>query len=276
MSSSKIRTGVGQSLERSHGPSPAISRGHSPACSPSRGLSPSYRRVNDEVVLAFFKNPKFQSLQPYQFSVANLEYCLKDVEKGDEEQLFRELEVHGLPQKILFRQLLKELRDAEAEKSVFQKKSLSQLHKVIIMSRPTTPGLKLRYPQTEGLSKMQTCFANPALKKSFLLVLPTGCGKTKTMAFAPFITHAKKVLILTPFISLANQVSSRFFICNVGCLVWFFMSLRVTSYTNSTRSVLEVLKDKSPRLESTRHRPLKNYLILQFVSQRIRLIYSMI
>jgi superfamily II DNA or RNA helicase len=55
------------------------------------------------------------------------------------------------------------------------------------------------------VEKLHKAFKTPGTKE-FLVVLPTGCGKTLIMALAPFAANAVQVLVLTPSKMLSRQV----------------------------------------------------------------------
>jgi superfamily II DNA or RNA helicase len=63
----------------------------------------------------------------------------------------------------------------------------------------------LRIPQCDALAKLRAAFKSG--KNDFLVVLPTGCGKTIVMALAPFTANAMKVLVVTPTVLIKQQVN---------------------------------------------------------------------
>ena len=70
----------------------------------------------------------------------------------------------------------------------------------------TSGALQLREPQSASLLKMCR-FLEPAEGgEKFLVVLPTGCGKTLVMSLAPFILDAGKVLIILPNVTIKDQI----------------------------------------------------------------------
>jgi superfamily II DNA or RNA helicase len=67
----------------------------------------------------------------------------------------------------------------------------------------------LRIPQSEALNKFrEMCVtkADSTAPTKFMVVLPTGCGKTLVVALAPFWADASKCLVVTPNKTIRDQV----------------------------------------------------------------------
>ena len=74
---------------------------------------------------------------------------------------------------------------------------------------PITTQFHLRNPQIEALLKMRDTLRSTA-GKNFLVVLPTGVGKTLLIALAPFaLDVSQKVLVLTPTVWLKHQIKGK-------------------------------------------------------------------
>ena len=73
----------------------------------------------------------------------------------------------------------------------------------------TTTQFHLRNPQKEALLKMRDTLMSTE-EKNFLVVLPTGVGKTLLIALAPFaLDVSQKVLVLTPTVWLKRQIKDK-------------------------------------------------------------------
>ena len=70
--------------------------------------------------------------------------------------------------------------------------------------------LILRVPQEEALFKMQDALKSREASR-FMIILPTGCGKTMVMGLAPFFLNASAVLIITPNKTICDQVKKDLF-----------------------------------------------------------------
>lgn len=66
--------------------------------------------------------------------------------------------------------------------------------------------ITLRHPQTDALIKMRDVMTPKTGPSRFMVILPTGCGKTYTLALAPFVLNARKVLLVTPAVTIREQV----------------------------------------------------------------------
>jgi len=67
---------------------------------------------------------------------------------------------------------------------------------------------KLRTPQYEAILAMRARFTHASSTNggNFMVILPTGVGKSIVIAYAPFIVEAKKVLIVLPSLELLKQL----------------------------------------------------------------------
>lgn len=66
----------------------------------------------------------------------------------------------------------------------------------------------LRTPQKEALTKMGSALAGKT-KQRFMVVLPTGVGKTAVIALAPFMLPATtKVLVVAPNLTIYDQLAA--------------------------------------------------------------------
>jgi superfamily II DNA or RNA helicase len=88
---------------------------------------------------------------------------------------------------------------------------LFSMHRIVTGStRKINKALKLRVPQENALWGMKQALvddeaANGKETGRFMVILPTGCGKTRVMALAPFMLEGKSVLIIAPGVPLRNQ-----------------------------------------------------------------------
>ena len=70
----------------------------------------------------------------------------------------------------------------------------------------TSGALQLREPQSASLLQMRRSLEPAEGGEKFLVVLPTGCGKTLVMSLAPIILDAGKVLIILPNVTIKVQI----------------------------------------------------------------------
>lgn len=75
-------------------------------------------------------------------------------------------------------------------------------------SLPRQPPFEPRAPQKEALFKLRKVLLPAAPGSRFMMILPTGCGKTMVMAMSPFMLDATKVLYILPSLTLRNQVAN--------------------------------------------------------------------
>mmetsp|Transcript_50104 Transcript_50104/g.80857 ORF Transcript_50104/g.80857 Transcript_50104/m.80857 type:complete len:948 (+) Transcript_50104:1112-3955(+) len=79
------------------------------------------------------------------------------------------------------------------------------------MSAPGQQQLTLHTPQYESINRMRLYFtaveSSKTSTRTFMVIMPTGVGKTYVMALAPFAIGVKKVLIVLPGKVLAKQVT---------------------------------------------------------------------
>ena len=68
------------------------------------------------------------------------------------------------------------------------------------------PFTKLRFPQEAALLHMQKVMPDAEPGTRFMVVLPTGCGKTFITALVPYMLDATKVLIILPTKQLSRQI----------------------------------------------------------------------
>ena len=62
---------------------------------------------------------------------------------------------------------------------------------------------------TYTITKLKHCLKQKSfydLKKIALIVLPTGCGKSGIAVLAPYVLGARRVLVVTPSITITNQL----------------------------------------------------------------------
>ena len=67
----------------------------------------------------------------------------------------------------------------------------------------------LREPQREGFRRIRDHFATNA-ENEVGIVLPVGCGKSGLITIAPFAVQARRVLVVGPFVKIAEQLYEAF------------------------------------------------------------------
>ena len=69
------------------------------------------------------------------------------------------------------------------------------------------PPFEPRAPQKAALFKLRKVLLPAVPGSRFMMIMPTGCGKTLVMAMAPFMLDATKVLYILPSLTLRGQVA---------------------------------------------------------------------
>jgi superfamily II DNA or RNA helicase len=69
---------------------------------------------------------------------------------------------------------------------------------------------RLRVPQREAFTAMQSFAAEHLDEREAGVVLPVGCGKSGCIAIAPFAFHANRCLVVAPGLRIADQLSRDF------------------------------------------------------------------
>ena len=67
--------------------------------------------------------------------------------------------------------------------------------------------LRLRLCQEKALTKLERLLGPAPPNKKFMIVMPTGTGKSLVISLAPFVLEAHKVLIIEPGKELAGQMT---------------------------------------------------------------------
>eukprot|EP00761_Pharyngomonas_kirbyi_P006917 gb/GECH01006926.1/.p1 GENE.gb/GECH01006926.1/~~gb/GECH01006926.1/.p1 ORF type:complete len:160 (+),score=4.03 gb/GECH01006926.1/:1-480(+) len=62
-----------------------------------------------------------------------------------------------------------------------------------------------------------------------LVVLPTGAGKTGVAVTLPYLLPSDKVLVITPVVSISNQIQTAFLVC-IFNLTFFFWRNKILYY----------------------------------------------
>ena len=68
----------------------------------------------------------------------------------------------------------------------------------------------LRIPQYEGYQELQNHFRDPMAESEVAVILPVGCGKSGLISIAPFAIRAHRVLVVAPYVKLAEQLYETF------------------------------------------------------------------
>lgn len=69
---------------------------------------------------------------------------------------------------------------------------------------------RLRTPQVEGFEHIRDHFQTPDADREVSVVLPVGCGKSGLIAITPFATEANRVLVVAPYVKIADQLLQNF------------------------------------------------------------------
>src|ERR1700693_3274900 len=71
--------------------------------------------------------------------------------------------------------------------------------------------LRIRTPQREAFAKLLEFAADPdAGEREVGIVLPVGCGKTRSIALAPFAFRSNRTLVVAPGVHIAGQLAADF------------------------------------------------------------------
>ncbi|MFA6001460.1 MAG: DEAD/DEAH box helicase family protein, partial [Thermoleophilia bacterium] len=69
---------------------------------------------------------------------------------------------------------------------------------------------RLRTPQVEGFGHIREHFQAPDADREVSVVLPVGCGKSGLIAITPFSMEANRVLVVAPYVKIAEQLLQNF------------------------------------------------------------------
>lgn len=69
---------------------------------------------------------------------------------------------------------------------------------------------RLRTPQRRGFTHIRDHFLNPDAESEIGIVLPVGCGKSGLITIAPFATGSRRVLVVAPYVKIAEQLYENF------------------------------------------------------------------
>ncbi len=75
---------------------------------------------------------------------------------------------------------------------------------------PNIDSPPLRTPQRAGYLQIREHFENNAPESEVAVVLPVGCGKSGLISLAPFAVNARRVLVVAPYVKLAEQLYETF------------------------------------------------------------------
>jgi superfamily II DNA or RNA helicase len=73
----------------------------------------------------------------------------------------------------------------------------------------------LRVPQKEGFEHLRAHFTAESAEREVGIVLPVGCGKSGLITLTPFAVRAKRQLVITPYVTLAEQLYADFDFTNL-------------------------------------------------------------
>lgn len=69
---------------------------------------------------------------------------------------------------------------------------------------------RLRTPQIEGFEHIRDYFQELGGENEVGIVLPVGCGKSGLIAITPFAVNARRVLVVAPYVKIAEQLLENF------------------------------------------------------------------